>query len=133
MDHKKLDFPHQLGKPDYPASLPHKRALSLDYLTPHRFTTSQPRAPGRRFALAQVLFVEGAISAGGTKMRPPRRDWGQKSSEAPRTRSAGGAASPRRCAPTPLAPSATRVSPPASFETSSLQLCLNYSHPIPFE
>lgn len=62
MDHKKLDFPHQLGKPDYPACLPHKRALSLDYLTPHRFTTSQPRAPGRRFAPAQVLFVEVMIN-----------------------------------------------------------------------
>lgn len=70
----------------------------------HTHTLYHLPAQGSRQTLrpAQVLFVEGAISAGGTEILPPGRGWGQECSAAPRTPSADGAASPRRCLPTPL-------------------------------
>ena len=87
------------------------RLVSLRlFNSPYRFTTAQPRAPGRRFVLAPVLLVEGAISARGTKVCPTQRNGRLDRPAAPRTRSAGCAASPRHCPQTPLAPSATWVS-----------------------
>ena len=97
---------NRLPSPSAPLRLVSLRLFN----SPYRFTTAQPRAPGRRFVLAPVLLVEGAISARGTKVCPTQRNGRLDRPAAPRTRSAGCAASPRHCPQTPLAPSATWVS-----------------------
>lgn len=62
-----VEFSAPTGKTPLPSPPAPQRTSSLDYSTlppRHCFTTSHPRAPGRRFAPAQVLFVKGALGAG---------------------------------------------------------------------
>lgn len=75
-----------------------------------------PGAPGRRFTPVQVLFVEGAIGAGGgTEMRPPRRTGGRERSAAPGSESAGGSL------PSPLSANTPRQHRSAGFPSSRLK------------
>lgn len=66
---KQLDFRHQLVPIAQP-SCPRASLITGLFDTPHRLTASQPRVWGRCSPLAQVLFVAGAIGAGGAAMRP---------------------------------------------------------------
>lgn len=68
---KQLDFRHQMVPIAQP-SCPTASLIIRLFDTPHRLTNSQPKAPGRRFAPAQVLFVEGAIRTGETRCTFPR-------------------------------------------------------------
>lgn len=64
-----MDFRHQLVPIAQP-SCPTASLITGLFDTPHRLTASQPRVWGRCSPLAQVLFVAGAIGAGGAAMRP---------------------------------------------------------------
>lgn len=97
--YKQLDFRHQMVPIAQP-SCPTASLIIRLFDTPHRLTNSQPRAPGRRFAPAQVLFVEGAIRTGGSTMHLSQGDERRERPAAPRTRSTGGAGSAPRCPPT---------------------------------
>lgn len=74
-----------------------------------------PGASGGRFTPVQVLFVEGAIAAGGTQVRPPRRAGGPERAAAPGTGSAGGSL------PSPLSANTPRSFRSAGFPSSLLK------------
>lgn len=67
--YKQSDFQHQMVPIAQP-SCPTASLIIRLFDTPHCLTNSQPTAPNRRFAPAQVLFVERAIRTGGKQDAP---------------------------------------------------------------
>lgn len=127
---KQLDFRHQMVPIAQP-SCPTASLIIRLFDTPHRLTNSQPKAPGRRFAPAQVLFVEGAIRTGETRCTFPRGTRGASALRRPEP------APQAAQAPLPAVRQHPLVFPQRgvsllSCETFSFQLSRNYSHLVPF-
>ncbi|XP_035575540.1 uncharacterized protein LOC118355427 [Canis lupus dingo] len=128
---KQLDFRHQLVPIAQPSCPTASLIIGL-FDAPHRLTTSQPRVWGRCSPLAQVLFVAGAIGAGGAEMRPSRRG------EAGAPRDATNPIRRRRSLRSPPSANTPLLLPqreefPSSPGRPLASNFLGISHPVPFE